>query len=164
MLVGCAHCHRHRRERPPIGFPHALRFQQLPFRLTLCQKAPTRYTYFGTLIRKVDPCSMLLKINRLRRNPSRGEPLMCFRSHSICAEQPIFANNLRLYSCSEAPALSNSSWNTISRCPGGQRTEKFCFAIEIRQSRHAFHLGASTRCSPRCLPAVQSGANFTLNA
>jgi hypothetical protein len=22
---------------------------------------------------------------------------MCFRSHSICAEQPIFANNLRLY-------------------------------------------------------------------
>src|SRR6266436_8760069 len=23
---------------------------------------------------------------------------MCFRSHSICAEQPIFANNLRLYS------------------------------------------------------------------
>jgi hypothetical protein len=23
---------------------------------------------------------------------------MCYRSHSICAEQPIFANNLRLYS------------------------------------------------------------------
>src|SRR5208282_4745816 len=22
---------------------------------------------------------------------------MCYRSHSICAEQPIFANNLRLY-------------------------------------------------------------------
>ena len=73
-LLGCAHCHRHRRERPPIGFPHALRFHQLPFRLAVGQKASTRYTYFGTLIRKVDPCSMLLKINRLRRNPSRGEP------------------------------------------------------------------------------------------
>jgi hypothetical protein len=23
---------------------------------------------------------------------------MCYHSHSICAEQPIFANNLRLYS------------------------------------------------------------------
>jgi hypothetical protein len=23
--------------------------------------------------------------------------VMCFRSHSVCAEQPIFANNLRLY-------------------------------------------------------------------
>src|SRR5271170_6506923 len=66
MLVGYAHCHRHRRERPPIGFPHALRFQQLPFLPTLGQRASTRYTYFGTLIRKVDPCSMLLKINRLR--------------------------------------------------------------------------------------------------
>ena len=27
----------------------------------------------------------------------RHSQIMCFRSHSICAEQPIFANNLRLY-------------------------------------------------------------------
>src|ERR1700730_8631626 len=85
MLVGCAHCHRHRRERPPIGFPHALRFPQLPFRLTLGQKASTRYTYFGTLIRKVDPCSMLLKINRLRRTSAVGEASVC--SHSYKEER-----------------------------------------------------------------------------
>jgi len=50
-LVGCAHCHRHRRERPPFGFPHALRFQQLPFRLTLWPKS------FHTLhlLRHADP-------------------------------------------------------------------------------------------------------------
>ena len=28
---------------------------------------------------------------------------MCYRSRSICAEQPIFANNLRLYNCQAAP-------------------------------------------------------------
>ena len=27
----------------------------------------------------------------------RHSQIMCFRSHSICAEQPIFANNLRFY-------------------------------------------------------------------
>jgi hypothetical protein len=31
---------------------------------------------------------------------------MCFRSHSICAEQPIFANNLRLYKSSPRLTLT----------------------------------------------------------
>ena len=39
-------------------------------------------------------------------------------------------------SCGDARALSNSSWNTIFKVPGGaarwQCTEKICFAIKIR--------------------------------
>src|SRR5271165_5938294 len=30
---------------------------------------------------------------------------MCYRSHSICAEQPIFANNLRLYTMLDSVCL-----------------------------------------------------------
>ena len=33
----------------------------------------------------------------------RHSQIMCFRSHSICAEQPIFANNLRLYTLPQTP-------------------------------------------------------------
>ena len=38
----------------------------------------------------------------------RHSQIMCFRSHSICAEQPIFANNLRLYTTG-LPSLDLSS-------------------------------------------------------
>jgi hypothetical protein len=60
----------------------------------------------------------------------------------------------------DARAFSNLSWNTIFKLPRRwrrwQSTEKLCFAIEIRQESARFHLGTTTRCPLRCLPAAQS--------
>ncbi len=60
-----------------------------------------------------------------------------------------------------ARAFSNLSWNTISRCLGGGEAGSVQKSSVSRRSKsdknaHAFHLGTTTRCPPRCLPAAQS--------
>ena len=44
----------------------------------------------------------------------RSSRIMCYRSHSICAEQPIFANNLRLY---KSRAAAGSIYHAGSQGP-----------------------------------------------
>jgi hypothetical protein len=53
--------------------------------------------------------------------------IMCFRSHSICAEQPIFANNLRLYS--SLPMVSSGRSGGGNQC---SRPKVFSFVLTNR--------------------------------
>jgi hypothetical protein len=50
----------------------------------------------------------------------RHSQIMCFRSHSICAEQPIFADNLRLYITA---FLQQEGYTNIRKVPGANEEE-----------------------------------------
>ena len=67
----------------------------------------------------------------------RHSQIMCFRSHSICAEQPIFANNLRLYSLDGCQV----TWATL----GGYRLNQQMIGVGFT-AKSAFGALDKQRC------------------
>jgi hypothetical protein len=63
---------------------------------------------------------------------------MCFRSHSICAEQPIFANNLRLYisrdQLKRAAALTEEDFVQLDKCRRPHNRLGFAYQVALSGS------------------------------